>query len=87
MYIPNCPEDSVLSRHFEAAVEMKRQMWLQMPPSDSVLRRHAMSVGSHPTSRAAAPAPARATRAATTPTRAAAPVKKGFIAWLRDLFA
>ena len=46
MYIPQFPEDSVLSRHLASAAEMQRLTWLQAPPSDSVLRRHAMSPAS-----------------------------------------
>jgi hypothetical protein len=87
MYIPNFPEDSVLSRHFEAAAEIRRQMWQQIPPSDSVLRRHAMSPESHTTARSA-PAPVAASgarRAATAPVRDATE-EKGFIAWLFGLF-
>lgn len=34
------PEDSILKRHFESTVEMKRQRWLQLPPTDSILYRH-----------------------------------------------
>jgi hypothetical protein len=41
MYIPNCPEDSVLKRHFNTAVNLNRTSWLLSPPSDSMLRRHA----------------------------------------------
>jgi hypothetical protein len=83
MYIPNCPEDSILRRHFEAAVEMNRQMWLQMPPSDSVLRRHAMSMSMHSSS---APKTAPVSHAATPPPKAASS-GKGLIGWLRGLFA
>jgi hypothetical protein len=43
MHAPSFPEDSILKRHFESTVEMKRQKWLQTPPSDSILNRHAMS--------------------------------------------
>jgi hypothetical protein len=42
------PEDSILKRHFDATVEMKRQVWMQTPPTDSILHRHAMSVSNHP---------------------------------------
>ncbi len=83
MYIPNCPEDSILRRHFEAAVEMNRQMWLQKPPSDSVLRRHAMSLSMH---RSSAPKTAPVSRATTPPLKTASG-GKGLIGWLRSLFA
>jgi hypothetical protein len=83
MYIPNYPEDSILSRHFEAAVELKRQMWLQTPPSDSVLRRHAMILNSHPTSRSNV-ARKRVPAAPAGPRKA--PEEKGFMAWLFGLF-
>lgn len=43
MHSPSFPEDSILKRHFESTVEMKRQRWLQAPPSDSMLNRHIMS--------------------------------------------
>jgi hypothetical protein len=85
MYIPNYPEDSVLSRHFEATVELKRQILLQTPPSDSVLRRHAMSPSSHPTTRSVT----GKNRAHVPPASAAsrqAPEEKGFMAWLFGLF-
>jgi hypothetical protein len=48
MTISKQPEDSILKRHFDATVEMKRQMWLQNPPTDSILHRHAMSMSNHP---------------------------------------
>lgn len=40
MHTPRFPEDSVLRRHFESAAAMKRQAWLELPPTDAVLRRH-----------------------------------------------
>lgn len=90
MYTPNFPEDSVLSRHFEAAAEMQRQMWLQIPPSDSVLRRHAMSPESHPATRSASVGASGARRPAAASSSAAprrdAAEEKGFIAWLFGLF-
>ena len=43
MHAASFPEDSTLKRHFESTVEMKRQRWLQIPPSDSILRRHILS--------------------------------------------
>ncbi|MES9941477.1 MAG: hypothetical protein ABW104_15280 [Candidatus Thiodiazotropha sp. 6PLUC2] len=39
------PEDSTLKRHFESTVEMKRQRWLQLPPTDSILYRHTTMSG------------------------------------------
>jgi hypothetical protein len=43
MHVQSFPEDSILKRHFESTVEMKRQRWLEIPPSDSILNRHIMS--------------------------------------------
>ncbi|MEJ2591770.1 MAG: hypothetical protein P8178_10280 [Candidatus Thiodiazotropha sp.] len=90
MYIPQFPEDSVLSRHLASAAEMQRLTWLQAPPSDSVLRRHAMSPASHPAT-PSAPARAAAPRRAAAGSGAAAPApgaaeEKGFVAWLLGLF-
>jgi hypothetical protein len=44
----NFPEDSMLKRHFDSTVEMKRQRWLQLPPTDSILYRHASSKRTKP---------------------------------------
>jgi hypothetical protein len=90
MSLPTYPEDSVLKRHFDANVEMKRQMWLQSPPTDSILYRHATSLGNNPVTRSAG-APRRAApsaAAASASVRTAPPVKsesKGFFAWLSGL--
>jgi hypothetical protein len=51
MYQPTFPEDSILKRHFDSTVEMKRQKWLQLPPTDSILSRHAISKNEHSRSR------------------------------------
>lgn len=93
MYMRHIPEDSVLSRHFEGAVEMQRQIWLQKPPSDSILRRHAMSPGSHPTYGASTATDTRPSPAAQRASSSAAPVRqtaaeeKGFFARLFGLFS
>lgn len=50
MYSVSFPEDSTLKRHFESTVEMKRQRWLEIPPSDSILRRHLLSQREQPSS-------------------------------------
>ncbi len=90
MNLPNYPEDSVLKRHFDASVEIKRQMWLQLPPTDSVLNRHAVHQGGRPGSsaapRRAAPAPAVAP-ASARPVPQARSEPKGFFAWLSGLFS
>jgi hypothetical protein len=77
------PEDSILKRHFDATVEMKRQMWLQIPPTDSILHRHAMSMSNLPTVRPSA----RVSRD-TLPSSAnpSAEDKKGLFSWLFSLF-
>lgn len=92
MYHTKHPEDSILKRHFDATVEMKRQMWLQTLPTDSILRRHAMSLSSNPSVRPgsaarnnAASSPARSS-SATTQTRQVNEDKKGFLSWFFDLF-
>jgi hypothetical protein len=85
MYIPQFPEDSVLSRHLASAAEMQRLTWLQAPPSDSVLRRHAISPASHPTT-PSAPARAAAPRRAAAAPAPGATEEKGFVAWLLGLF-
>ncbi|MBT3046804.1 MAG: hypothetical protein G8D61_20820 [gamma proteobacterium symbiont of Ctena orbiculata] len=94
MNLPTFPEDSVLKRHFEATVEMKRQTWLQRPPSDSILNRHASSMDIQSLSRSAgstkrarpttssAAASSSAPRAPRTETE-----EKGFFAWLMGLFS
>lgn len=90
MTILNFPEDSILKRHFEATVEMKRQQWLQQPPTDSVLRRHAMSPDNHTTSRSNATAAKRTSpkpsTTAAAPTAQRANEEKGFFARLLALF-
>ncbi len=90
MTILNFPEDSILKRHFEANVEMKRQQWLQQPPTDSVLRRHAMSPDSHATTRSNAAAAKRTSPKPSTTASAPTPQKtnaeKGFFARILALF-
>ncbi|PVV09189.1 MAG: hypothetical protein B6D77_10555 [gamma proteobacterium symbiont of Ctena orbiculata] len=83
MYHTQHPEDSILKRHFDATVEMKRQMWLQTPPTDSILHRHAMSLSNHPSVR---PGTAARNNAATTRARQVNEDKKGFLSWFFDLF-
>jgi len=91
MTILKFPEDSILKRHFDANVELKRQLWLQMPPSDSILRRHAMSLSSHQTYRASKTAgsvtSSASNRTSTAPVQQAAPKAQGFFARLFSLFA
>lgn len=91
MNVVKYPEDSVLRRHFDAIVEMKRQHWLQMTPSDSILRRHTMSPGSHPTYRSS-----KTASGVTSPTSNSAPATRarqmatqetGFFARLFSLFS
>lgn len=92
MYPPNYPTDSVLKRHFDSAVGMKRQMWLQIPPTDSTLRRHALSVSRHlayRSSTAARISTSSISTTATAPTTQAARAaekKRGVFARLFGLF-
>ncbi|MEJ2453564.1 MAG: hypothetical protein P8103_05345 [Candidatus Thiodiazotropha sp.] len=65
------PEDSILSRHFESTVELNRQRWLQSPPSDSILRRHAMSQSNQADMRSESPTASRQATAASSPSPAA----------------
>jgi hypothetical protein len=77
------PEDSILKRHFDATVEMKRQMWLQTPPTDSILHRHAMSMSNHPAVRQST----RVSRDTLTSSVNRSPEdKKGLFSWLFGLF-
>ncbi|MES9970419.1 MAG: hypothetical protein ABW092_10335 [Candidatus Thiodiazotropha sp.] len=87
MYHTKHPEDSILKRHFEATVEMKRHMWLQTPPTDSILHRHAMSLSNHPSVRPSPAARSQATRStATAQARQVNTAKKGFLSKFFDLF-
>ncbi|MET0069210.1 MAG: hypothetical protein ABW096_04170 [Candidatus Thiodiazotropha sp.] len=93
MNLTTFPEDSVLKRHFEATVEMKRQTWLQRPPSDSILNRHASSMDIQSLSRSAGSAK-RARPTASSAASSSAPraprtetEEKGFFAWLMGLFS
>ncbi|MCP4287169.1 MAG: hypothetical protein GY792_22440 [Gammaproteobacteria bacterium] len=84
MYTANFPEDSVLSRHFESTAELKRQLWLQIPPSDSVLRRHYDSMN-NPVESPPVSSPTAIPQTATVST---APSEgKDFFTWLRGLFS
>ncbi len=84
------PEDSILSRHFESTVELNRQRWLQNPPSDSILRRHAMSQSnqasmrgdSQTASRQATSAKSASTRSSPAAARSATTDSRGFFSRL-----
>ncbi|MEW8028827.1 MAG: hypothetical protein AB2806_13985 [Candidatus Thiodiazotropha sp.] len=86
------PEDSILKRHFNATVEMKRQIWLEMPPTDSILHRHAMSMGNQPATRSTTSvindisSTSFNRSSSTVTTRQANGEKKGILAWFFDLF-
>ena len=89
MYIRNYPEDSVLKRHFEASVALKRQAWQQRPPSDAILRRHYEQLhgaGNPP------PAQGRISQPETQPVSNASvdatkiEQKQGLVGWMRRLF-
>jgi hypothetical protein len=88
----NFPEDSILKRHFDATVEMKRQMWLQNPPTDSILHRHAMSMSNHPAVWASTEAKDHSvTRPINKPASSvsasmAVEEKKGFLSRFFDIF-
>jgi hypothetical protein len=88
----NFPEDSILKRHFDATVEMKRQIWLQNPPTDSILHRHAMGISNHPAVWASTEVKSHsATRsvniqASSVSASSAAEEKKGFLSRLFDIF-
>jgi hypothetical protein len=89
MYIRNCPEDSVLRRHFDAATTLRRADWLQQPPSDSVLRRHydQMHQAAVPTSRAATRPAATTAPEHTAQAHAAESARRGgLFGWLGRLF-
>jgi hypothetical protein len=83
------PEDSILRRHFDTTIEFKRQLWLQTPPSDSILRRHAKGMsGNSPAPRPSATVrkhTATAPSAATTPQTGTKRV--GFFARLFDMLS
>ncbi|MES9829597.1 MAG: hypothetical protein ABW201_15130 [Candidatus Thiodiazotropha sp.] len=91
MNISTHPEDSVLKRHFDTTVEMKRQIWLQTPPTDSILHRHAMGMSNHPAARPTTNAidtssPAFNRSSSTASARQAGGEKKGILSWLFGLF-
>ncbi|MES9989653.1 MAG: hypothetical protein AB2552_16280 [Candidatus Thiodiazotropha endolucinida] len=91
MNISTHPEDSVLKRHFDATVEMKRQIWLQTPPTDSILHRHAIGMGNHPAARSTTRAkdtssPAFNRSSSTATARQASDKNKGILSWLFGLF-
>ncbi|MCU7847507.1 MAG: hypothetical protein KZQ89_05780 [Candidatus Thiodiazotropha sp. (ex Lucinoma kastoroae)] len=90
MTISTFPEDSVLKRHVESDNELKRQIWLQTPPTDSVLRRHHITSLKYHSSMAHV-----ATPSAVNPSRKPIPAQvtahtrvqaKGLFGWLRNLF-
>lgn len=89
----NFPEDSILKRHFDATIEMKRQIWLQHPPTDSILHRHAMSMSNHPAVWASTEVksnittrPVGRSAASSGPVSAAIKEKKGFLSRLFAIF-
>ncbi|MBT2971773.1 MAG: hypothetical protein KME56_07735 [Candidatus Thiodiazotropha sp. (ex Ctena orbiculata)] len=92
MNLPTFPEDSVLKRHFDATVELKRQTWLQSPPSDSILNRHAASMDIQSLSRSAGstkratPTASMAASSSAARTPQSEVEEKGFFAWLLGLF-
>jgi hypothetical protein len=92
MTITKHPKDSILKRHFDATVEMKRQIWLQNPPTDSILHRHAMSVSHHPAVRPNirivrdTPTSSVNRSASATASRQVNEKKKGLFSWLFGLF-
>ncbi len=88
MTIIKYPEDSVLRRHFDSTVDFKRQLWLQTPPSDSILRRHASGLSGHTPVHHAAPAKKNSATASPATQSQQRPVKKdGFFARLFDLLS
>jgi hypothetical protein len=96
MRTPSFPEDSVLRRHVESAAAMKRQAWLDIPPTDAVLRRHyaqihqPAAVAISPPKLESRPAPS-ATQKTPDPTALPSQVPRqpqptGFFGWLGKLF-
>lgn len=83
------PEDSILKRHFDSTVEMKRQRWLQLPPTDSILYRHASSKSAKPSR--ARTSTKQTVLASNKSTRSHAvaqqPESKGFLARFFSLFS
>jgi hypothetical protein len=88
MTIIKYPEDSVLRRHFDSTVDFKRQLWLQTPPSDSILRRHAGRLDGHTPVHHAAPAKKKSATASLATQSQQRPAKKdGFFARLFGLLS
>jgi hypothetical protein len=87
------PEDSVLSRHFSTTVELKRETWLRSLPSDSTLRRHALTSNRYSQPHASdtqsvAPSSTLAFVSTTeASSRQVMSEEKGFFTWLFQLFS